>query len=79
MRGTAGLFYSMNRASGILVTSCMGLWLDWRWLSAICTIQPLILLVGLSFAPESPYFLIKKGLFDVSKVVGVAMFKSFTY
>jgi hypothetical protein len=63
MRGTAGLFYSMNRASGILVTSFMGLCFDWRWLSALCTIEPLILLVGLFFVPESPYFLVKKGQF----------------
>ena len=78
MRGTAGLFYSMNRASGILVTSCMGLWFDWRWLSAICAIRPLILLVGLSFTPESPYFLIKTGQLN-SLVVGVSIAEAFTY
>jgi SP family facilitated glucose transporter-like MFS transporter 8 len=41
----------------------MGLCFDWRWLSALCTIEPLILLVGLFFVPESPYFLVKKGQF----------------
>jgi SP family facilitated glucose transporter-like MFS transporter 8 len=61
MRGTVGFFFSVNLASGLLVTSLMGLWMDWRWLSVVCTIEPVIFLVGLIFVPESPYFLVKKG------------------
>lgn len=46
---------------GILVTSLLGLGLDWRWISAICAIDPLIFLVAMIFMPESPYYLVKKG------------------
>ena len=62
MRGIVGFFFSVNLASGLLVTSVLGLWLDWRWISSICTIEPILFLIGLSFIPESPYYLAKKGL-----------------
>ncbi|XP_046452123.1 solute carrier family 2, facilitated glucose transporter member 8-like isoform X5 [Daphnia pulex] len=61
MRGIVGFFFSVNLASGLLVTSVMGLWMHWRWLSVICTIEPIIFLVGMICVPESPYFLIRKG------------------
>ncbi|KAI9554051.1 hypothetical protein GHT06_019323 [Daphnia sinensis] len=61
MRGIVGFFFSLNLASGLLVTSLMGLWMDWRWISVVCTIEPIIFLIGLIFIPESPYYLVKKG------------------
>ena len=61
MRGIVGFFFSVDLASGLLVTSLLGLCMHWRWLSVVCTIQPIIFLLGLVFIPESPYFLIKKG------------------
>ncbi|XP_046650205.1 solute carrier family 2, facilitated glucose transporter member 8-like isoform X3 [Daphnia pulicaria] len=61
MRGIVGFFFSVNLASGLLVTSVMGLWMHWRWLSVICTIEPIIFLVGMICVPESPYFLMRKG------------------
>ncbi len=39
----------------------MGLWMDWRWISGVCTIEPIFFLIGLTFVPESPYYLVKKG------------------
>lgn len=58
-----GFFYSLNLTSGLLFTSIMGLWLNWRWITCICTLEPIIFLFGLLFIPESPYFLVKNGLF----------------
>lgn len=61
MRGIVGYFFSVNLASGVLSASLMGLWLEWRWMSAICTIEPILFLIGLFFVPESPYYLVKNG------------------
>ncbi|EFX73487.1 hypothetical protein DAPPUDRAFT_325263 [Daphnia pulex] len=43
-----------------LITSLMG-WLNWRLISAISAIFPVILFAAMFFAPESPYYLIKAG------------------
>ncbi|KAI9554058.1 hypothetical protein GHT06_019330 [Daphnia sinensis] len=60
MRGALGMLFSAMMSAGILATSLLG-WLDWRWISAICTIFPVVVLVGIIFVPDSPYFLIKQG------------------
>ncbi len=61
MRGIVGFFFAFNLSCGVLVTSVMGLWMHWRWLSVICTIKPIIFIVGMICVPESPYFLMRKG------------------
>jgi MFS family permease len=60
LRGILGMFFSTFVCSGILVTSLMG-WLNWRLISAISAIFPVILFAAMFFAPESPYYLIKAG------------------
>ncbi|XP_057375684.1 facilitated trehalose transporter Tret1-like [Daphnia carinata] len=60
MRGALGMLFSAMMSAGILATSLLG-WLDWRWISAICTIFPVVVLVGVIFVPDSPYFLMKQG------------------
>lgn len=57
-----GFFYSLNLTSGLLFTSVMGLWMNWRWITGICTLEPVIFIFGLLLIPESPYFLVKNGL-----------------
>ena len=60
IRGLLGMFFSSSLCCGILVSSLMG-WLNWRLISAISAIYPLILLAAMFFVPESPYYLIKAG------------------
>jgi hypothetical protein len=38
-----------------------GLGLDWRYISAIEAVFPVILLLSMIYIPESPYYLTKKG------------------
>lgn len=54
--------------TGILITSLFGLGLDWRWISAISAIDPLVFLVAMIFVPETPYYLIKKGITFIKKI-----------
>uniref|UniRef100_A0A0P5PFR2 Putative Solute carrier family 2, facilitated glucose transporter member n=1 Tax=Daphnia magna TaxID=35525 RepID=A0A0P5PFR2_9CRUS len=60
LRGLLGMFFSSLLCAGILVTSLTG-WLNWRLISGIAAVHPIILLVAMFFVPESPYHLIKTG------------------
>ncbi len=64
LRGLLGMFFSSMLCAGILVTSLLG-WFNWRVISSISAIAPLILLVTMFLVPESPYHLIKIGLFRI--------------
>lgn len=61
LRGVLGFFFQLMVVTGILITSLFGLGLDWRWISAISAIDPLIFLIAMILVPESPYYLLKKG------------------
>ena len=62
MRGVIGMFYAISISSGVFVTSLL-VWINnWRWLSGICAVQPFFYFIAMWFAPESPYFLVRKGL-----------------
>ncbi|XP_046650497.1 facilitated trehalose transporter Tret1-like isoform X1 [Daphnia pulicaria] len=64
IRGTVGYFFSTNIGLGILFTQILGLGLDWRFISGVCAITPLVLFALLYFVPESPYFLVKNNKID---------------
>jgi hypothetical protein len=64
IRGTVGYFFSTNIGLGILFTQILGLGLDWRFISGVCAITPLVLFALLYFVPESPYFLVKNSTYD---------------
>ena len=61
MRGTLGFLFQAMLTVGILFASLLGLGLDWRWISAILAVFPLISVVSMIFVPESPYYSFKKG------------------
>lgn len=78
VRGTVGFFFSTNIGLGILFTSLLGLGLDWRWISGLCAITPLVLFTILYPVPESPYFLVKNGeLFSCCYVIISVIIVSF--
>lgn len=56
------MFFASMLCAGILFTSLLG-WLNWRVISGILAVFPLILLAAMCMAPESPYYLMKKGIF----------------
>lgn len=62
IRGTLGSFFQLLIVSGIVMTSCLGLGLKWQWLSIVCSLFVVVFLTAVIFVPESPYFLMKKGL-----------------
>ncbi|XP_046650285.1 solute carrier family 2, facilitated glucose transporter member 8-like [Daphnia pulicaria] len=60
MRGLLGFSFQLMVVLGILVVSLFGLGLDWRYISAIEAVFPVILLLSMIYIPESPYYLTKK-------------------
>ena len=68
IRGRLGVLYQMTIVIGIWLSTVIGVGLDnrmtedWRWISIICAFIPLFLAVAMVFVPESPYWLLKKGL-----------------
>lgn len=61
MQGVLGMFFQLSICSGILLSSVMALGIKWRLMAAILEIFPFLLLIGMIFVPESPYYLVKKG------------------
>ena len=53
--------------TGALVSSLLGLSLDWRWISGISAVHPVILFLVMFLIPESPFFLVKQGNFVILK------------
>jgi len=49
---------------GLLSSFLMGAWLDWRQLALVCAAAPLMLLVTVQYAPETPSYLVYSGQLD---------------
>jgi len=62
MRGTLGNLFQMSLSIGMVYSSVMGLKLNWRMIAAVSEIFPLVLLLSAFYIPESPVFLLKKGM-----------------
>lgn len=60
IRGALGSFFQLFLTVGILLVYVIGAYIDWRVLSGLCAIPPVVLLVGMFFLPESPTYLLKK-------------------
>ena len=61
IKGILGFFFQLMISTGTVVSSLLGLGLDWRWISAILSIIPLISVALMITLPESPYFSLKQG------------------
>ena len=61
MRGHLGVLFTFCISAGFLTASVLG-WLPWRWMSFLFSVMALLLYGVMFFVPESPYFLIRKGM-----------------
>ncbi|XP_005938721.1 solute carrier family 2, facilitated glucose transporter member 8 [Haplochromis burtoni] len=61
VRGTLGSCVQLMVVIGIMGAYLGGLFMDWRWLAICCSIPPTLLMVFMSFMPETPRFLLSQG------------------
>ncbi|CAI5649353.1 unnamed protein product [Oreochromis niloticus] len=61
VRGTLGSCVQLMVVIGIMGAYLGGLFIDWRWLAICCSIPPTLLMVFMSFMPETPRFLLSQG------------------
>jgi len=67
IRGTMGSLTATSLALGIVVTYVIGAFVDWHILAWILSCFPLVLLVGMSFLPETPVWLLTHGRQDEAR------------
>lgn len=60
-RGAALAMISFSVSAGILAVHAMGTFLDWRLVSALCSVVPFAGYALIWFTPESPVWLLDKG------------------
>lgn len=60
-RGAALAMISFSVSAGILTVHAMGTFLDWRLVSALCSVVPFAGYALIWFTPESPVWLLDKG------------------
>ncbi|OXA48919.1 facilitated trehalose transporter Tret1 [Folsomia candida] len=61
IRGALGSCFQLLLVIGILVVNCLGLLVDYQWISFICGVFPLVFLVAIFFVQDSPRYLLMKG------------------
>lgn len=67
IRGALGSFFQMFLCVGILLTYFLGALVDWRSLSVMLGIIPIVFVVFFYFMPETPIFLLKSDQMDVAE------------
>ncbi|NXO04178.1 GTR8 protein, partial [Rhinopomastus cyanomelas] len=60
VRGMLGSCVQLMVVTGILGAYTAGIMLQWRWLAVLCSFPPCIMLLFLSFMPETPRFLLNQ-------------------
>ncbi|MFE0464670.1 sugar porter family MFS transporter [Kitasatospora sp. NPDC058965] len=72
-RGAMGSLNQIFIVSGILIAFLVGYWLQpahqWRWMFAGALVPAVVLVVGLSFLPETPRWLVDRGREDEARAV----------
>ena len=61
LRGRLSASLKIFSHLGLLSSFLMGAWLDWRQLAVVCAAAPLMLLVTVHYAPETPSYLLLTG------------------
>ena len=60
-RGFLGSGFQLSVTIGVLLTFITGKYVSWAYCALINSIFPIILMIGMCFMPETPYWLIKRG------------------
>ncbi|XP_063208891.1 solute carrier family 2, facilitated glucose transporter member 8 isoform X1 [Chroicocephalus ridibundus] len=60
VRGMLGSCVQLMVVTGILGAYVAGITLKWRWLAVLCSFPPCIMLLFMSFMPETPRFLLNQ-------------------
>ena len=61
LRGRLSACLKIFSHLGLLSSFLMGAWLDWRQLALVCAAAPLMMLVTVQYAPETPSYLVYSG------------------
>ena len=61
IRGSLASIMQVMTMLGLLFTYTIGTFLDWRMLSLVCSLVPVICVICLSMIPRSPSFLLASG------------------
>ncbi|XP_066582650.1 facilitated trehalose transporter Tret1-like [Prorops nasuta] len=64
IRGTLGVFFQLLLVIGILYTYCTGFAQSILWISLLCCLSSVLLVIIMLFIPESPLFFMIKGRED---------------
>ncbi|KAK6622024.1 hypothetical protein RUM44_001831 [Polyplax serrata] len=71
IRGNLGSYFQLLLTVGILFSYMLGALLDYTWLGIVSGVAPVVFLVALFFAPETPFYLVarnKRNLAEISLV-----------
>ncbi|NWS76907.1 GTR8 protein, partial [Crotophaga sulcirostris] len=60
VRGMLGSCVQLMVVTGILGAYVAGIALEWRWLAVLCSVPPCVMLLFMSFMPETPRFLLNQ-------------------
>uniref|UniRef100_T1JMS1 Major facilitator superfamily (MFS) profile domain-containing protein n=1 Tax=Strigamia maritima TaxID=126957 RepID=T1JMS1_STRMM len=61
IRGVLGSFFQLFINTGILIAYALGAYVPWTYLATFSAIIPLILMISMSFMPETPVWLLRSG------------------
>ena len=67
LRGRLSASIKIFSHLGLLSSFLLGAWLDWRQLALVCAAAPLLLLVTVQYAPETPSFLLYSGQVEAAE------------
>lgn len=60
VRGTLGSCVQLMVVTGIVAAYLAGMLVGWRWLAVVCSVPPVLMLLLMSFMPETPRYLINQ-------------------
>ncbi|XP_059571757.1 solute carrier family 2, facilitated glucose transporter member 8 [Alligator mississippiensis] len=60
VRGTLGSCVQLMVVTGILGAYVAGIALEWRWLAVLCSFPPCLMVIFMSFMPETPRYLLNR-------------------
>ncbi|CAM1307224.1 SLC2A8 (predicted) [Pycnogonum litorale] len=66
IRGRLGTIIQMFITFGVVCTYTVGTFVPWTWLAFFCTLWPTLMLIMITMAPETPFWLARNGEKDAA-------------